>query len=211
MTTPAGWYDDPEDSNGQRYWDGQNWTPHRQQKPLAVQAPAPGPPPPNQQAQWLPPGQQPGGPRPQRSNNPVVIIGLIAAIVVLAAGAFFAYQHFGKSHPSSPEDQIKSVVQREADAWNKSNFSYSPELQCKAMASTDQDHNNKELRKVRAQAGTITISVTNIHVTGDQATADATIKFAKAQESSTIPLQFVKEDGNWKDCTPDDSDNGDGS
>ncbi len=58
MTTPdqPGWYDDPHDSNAQRYWDGQDWTPHRQRKPISqrVQRPAapvaprqPPPPPPN--------------------------------------------------------------------------------------------------------------------------------------------------------------------
>ncbi len=34
MTTPnqPGWYDDPQDPNAQRYWDGRGWTPHRQQR-----------------------------------------------------------------------------------------------------------------------------------------------------------------------------------
>lgn len=34
MTTPRqpGWYDDPQDPNAQRYWDGDDWTPHRQRK-----------------------------------------------------------------------------------------------------------------------------------------------------------------------------------
>ena len=33
MTTPhPGWYDDPHDSNAQRYWNGRDWTPHRQRK-----------------------------------------------------------------------------------------------------------------------------------------------------------------------------------
>ena len=68
-----GWYDNPEDSNEQRYWDGQAWTPHRQRKGVApppppVAAVAP-PPPPNQQAPWLAPGQQPAGPPPQQSNK----------------------------------------------------------------------------------------------------------------------------------------------
>jgi len=45
MTTldqPAGWYDDPQDPNAQRYWDGQGWTPHRQRKPMwgSTSAPA---------------------------------------------------------------------------------------------------------------------------------------------------------------------------
>lgn len=38
MTTPAGWYSDPDGSGGQRYWDGNSWTQHR--------APATPPPPP---------------------------------------------------------------------------------------------------------------------------------------------------------------------
>ena len=29
MTTPAGWYQDPDGSGGQRYWDGSAWTEHR--------------------------------------------------------------------------------------------------------------------------------------------------------------------------------------
>jgi hypothetical protein len=36
-----GWYDDPNDPNAQRYWDGQHWTPHRQRKPLTQPSPAP--------------------------------------------------------------------------------------------------------------------------------------------------------------------------
>lgn len=212
MTTPAGWYDDPEDSNGQRYWDGRSWTPHRQRKPVSVQSPAPAspPPPPNQQAAWQPPGQQPAGPSPTRSTNPLVIIGLVVAIGVLAAGALFAYKHFGKSHPSSPEDQIKAVIQHEADDWNKSNFAYNPDLYCKANSALD-NAQMKEVRNLRAQAGTLAASVTSVHVTGDQANVDVTYKFEKVTDNTSVTLQFVKEDGRWKDCTPpDSSDTGDG-
>jgi hypothetical protein len=28
MTTPAGWYDDPQQPRKQRYWDGNQWTEH---------------------------------------------------------------------------------------------------------------------------------------------------------------------------------------
>ena len=43
VTTPdqPGWYDDPSDSSAQRYWDGQDWTPHRQRKPISGQTRAP--------------------------------------------------------------------------------------------------------------------------------------------------------------------------
>jgi uncharacterized membrane protein len=43
MTTPLqpGWYDDPHDPNAQRYWDGQDWTPHRQRRPAHTPTPPP--------------------------------------------------------------------------------------------------------------------------------------------------------------------------
>jgi Protein of unknown function (DUF2510) len=75
MTTPdqAGWYDDPNDPSAQRYWDGQDWTPHRQRKPASPSArasavPAPSrqtPPPPN-----LPPPPPPNLPPPPPPNLP---------------------------------------------------------------------------------------------------------------------------------------------
>jgi hypothetical protein len=46
-STQPGWYDDPEDPNAQRYWDGNDWTPHRQRKPASASPPAPPPPPPS--------------------------------------------------------------------------------------------------------------------------------------------------------------------
>lgn len=43
MTTlqQPGWYDDPENPNAQRYWDGNDWTPHRQRKPVSRPAQPP--------------------------------------------------------------------------------------------------------------------------------------------------------------------------
>jgi hypothetical protein len=42
MSTPRqpGWYDDLRDSHAQRYWDGQDWTPHRKRNPLSRQTQA---------------------------------------------------------------------------------------------------------------------------------------------------------------------------
>nr|WP_066912020.1 DUF4878 domain-containing protein [Mycobacterium interjectum] len=130
---------------------------------------------------------------------------MIAAIVVLAVGGFLAYKQFGKSGPSSPEDQIKSVVEREVQAWNKSDFSYNPELYCKASSSQDQAGVN-EGRELRTQAGMMSVSVDSIHLAGDQATVDVTVKFQNAPgKSAASTMQFVKEDGRWKDCTPPDT------
>jgi Domain of unknown function (DUF4352)/Protein of unknown function (DUF2510) len=66
MTTPAGWYPDPDGSSGQRYFDGQSWTEHRAAP--AVEAP------PLEAAAAAPRTSGPNG---------KVIAGVIAAVVVL--------------------------------------------------------------------------------------------------------------------------------
>jgi Protein of unknown function (DUF2510) len=119
MTTPdqPGWYDDPQNSNAQRYWDGQNWTPHRQRKnttpttrdpgsvapppPLPQMPPPPLPPPPA--ARMTPPhqlgpyidkvrphvakGQQLWSGLSQQGKIAFAAAGLVAVVIVFAFGA----------------------------------------------------------------------------------------------------------------------------
>lgn len=71
MTTPAGWYPDPDGSGGQRYYDGRSWTEHRAaaQQPTAYEAP--------------PLDAVTAAPRKSGPNGKV-ITGVVAAIVVVA-------------------------------------------------------------------------------------------------------------------------------
>jgi hypothetical protein len=70
VTTPAGWYPDPEGSPGQRFWNGDAWTDHRPPDALPVI----------------------GAARPaSRGPDKRVLIGLAAAaVVVLIVGAVVA-------------------------------------------------------------------------------------------------------------------------
>jgi Protein of unknown function (DUF2510) len=114
MTTPTqpGWYDDPNNSNAQRYWDGQGWTPHRRRNPTAQPAsppaqaqtpvtptapPPPAPPnlpPPPPRADALPPppaqGQPPAAPRGKFRVSKVALVlaglALVLAIAAVVAG-----------------------------------------------------------------------------------------------------------------------------
>jgi Protein of unknown function (DUF2510) len=216
-STQPGWYDDPEDANGQRYWDGQAWTPHRQQKPVSQPssapppqpAPAPSgayPPPAPQQAAWQAPGYPPAGPSPRRSNNLALIIGVIVGAIVLVVGGIFGVKHLTQKHPASPEDQIKSLVQREVDAWNRFDFAFDPTMECKANEADDQKHIDESRQDMEQTGNVSVVSVANIHVTGESATADVTYKGVKLPDKPwTANLKMVREDGKWKDCTPPDS------
>jgi hypothetical protein len=110
--TPAGWYDDPEQSGQQRYWDGSAWTEHRapggQTAPTTPPAPAAPTPPPvaGAAAAPTPPPTPPptgapiGGATPppplgtapaKKSNKGVwialSILGVVAILVILAIAA----------------------------------------------------------------------------------------------------------------------------
>jgi hypothetical protein len=85
--TQAGWYDDPENPDAQRYWDGQQWTPHRQRKAIATSPQSPVTPTPS--AHLPPPTQQlqaPGASERQsgRLKTGLIVSGL-ALVVVTAA------------------------------------------------------------------------------------------------------------------------------
>jgi Putative lumazine-binding len=129
---------------------------------------------------------------------------------VLVVGGIFGYKYFTKA--KSPEDQIKAVVQREFEYANKSDFSWHSDLECRANQAGDQAQAD-ENRKNFAQIGTVSASVSNIHVTGDTATADVTVTAQKVPDKPfTKSMKFIKEDGKWKECDPDSSsgdDNGD--
>ena len=80
MSTPAGWYEDPENPGQQRYWDGQQWTDQRQP---AVPAP---PVPPAMGAISV--GNQAEPPRKHTTRN--VILAVIGVFILLVGGCTIA-------------------------------------------------------------------------------------------------------------------------
>ena len=69
MTTPAGWYPDPDDPNTQRYFDGSAWT--QQTMPAASPSDSP----------YAPPGM-PAAPR-SNSGNVLSIIAMVCGVIAL--------------------------------------------------------------------------------------------------------------------------------
>jgi len=91
VTTPAGWYPDPENSGGQRFWNGDGWTDHREPNaPPLVDA----------------------APTSSQGPDKRLLIGVAAAVVVvLIVGAVVAVVLMTKTDVDSI-----AVTQRPAEA-----------------------------------------------------------------------------------------------
>jgi Domain of unknown function (DUF4333)/Protein of unknown function (DUF2510) len=136
MTTqlpPAGWYDDPQDSNAQRYWDGQNWTPHRQQKsttptthqPASAAGPLPPPAPGTTPSDQLGPyvdkvrphvatGQQFWSGLSRQRRALFAAVGVLA--IVVGAAALITVFHSVTGGPSVDKSALQSdIIQRMHD------------------------------------------------------------------------------------------------
>lgn len=115
MTTPQpGWYDDPENPNGQRYWDGQNWTPHRQRKnatPIAPGTAHPTPTGPAVPGPWdqvrpivnkaRDDGQRIWSRQPRQQKIVLVVAGAAAVIVAAVVFVFVVGSLFGGGKSTS--------------------------------------------------------------------------------------------------------------
>jgi len=104
----AGWYTDPSEPSGQRYWDGAAWTEH-----TAPGAAPPSPPP--QEAQWgdVPPASQ----QPMRSYTvepdrgskaPIVAVFVVIALVILVIGGAIALVVMARDDDSDPVEPSTS-------------------------------------------------------------------------------------------------------
>lgn len=104
-------------------------------------------------------------------------------------------------YPGTPEDQIKAVVQDLADGMNNADSTRVASLMCtqdrilSALLTADY------LRQRRDEKGIATFSVTDIHVSGDQATAQVTETWSKeSTQGKPKAGSFDKESGDWKVC-----------
>jgi Protein of unknown function (DUF2510) len=209
MTTSGqpGWYDDPHDPSAQRYWDGQNWTPHSQPKsfpPAAAVAPETYAPPsypvlpaaPDPYGAWAAPVQpQPVGPRARPSwVLPVILIVSVLGVLTLVGGGMVLFAFARSDKPASDQDKIKALVHDFTDDYNRSD----PDAMRSLMCSESKKLKSDALRRVRAESGPLTTSVSDVQVTGDSATAEVETKQKSKTDSDT--WHFSKEDGAWKVC-----------
>jgi hypothetical protein len=208
MTTPGppGWYDDPQSSDAQRYWDGQEWTGRLKPKlsqPVSRPTEQPLLPFPDQQ---IPASDPPYPPRADPSSG--ITIGAVVAIAVISIACFLGYKFFfatPENHQvaagpviagSGDEDQIKNLVQMWTDDFNNHDLAGMRSLMCSGAQLP------RDVFALRDKVGNFTNQVTNIVVSGDQATA--VVRSTWSGPGNTGGEQFdnsyARENGTWRIC-----------
>jgi hypothetical protein len=97
MSTPAGWYADPDDPNRQRYWNGAAWTENRTEP-----AAAPAPPAPPVATTTMPAAVA----TPNHTTRNVILI-IIAVLILLVGGCTVALVVAGGSAVNNAIDEIE--------------------------------------------------------------------------------------------------------
>lgn len=148
-------------------------------------------------------------------------MAVIGVVIVLAVAAGLVY----KFVYLSPERQIKAVVKTMTDSYNNADAAGALAVFCDQMKNENGIPTNNGVMKLLIglsgssgmrqqldQTGPMTTSVSDIHVTGDRATAVVTATYSKSPnqpETETDP--FVKEHGAWKLCPPPDTSDNSGN
>jgi hypothetical protein len=215
--------------DGQSWTPHRQRKPVSQPAPVSVPRPLPAPPaaplpPPPPTGSPLPPppfgGLPPDQPlllppdltsAPRRSRTPL-LIGALAGVVVLVVAAAVGFYVFIYN---SDEHQINAVTQDFVKTYNNGDGDGMAKLLCSQALGTPKGTSgfllgvagvamSSELQKQLDELGAISMSVSDIHVTGDRATASVTTAYSKApadKQTETDP--YVKENGSWKVCPAD--------
>jgi hypothetical protein len=201
MTTPgpAGWYDDPDNPEAQRYWDGQGWTGRLgpEADPIAHEPDPFAPEPASQVAPYI-------------TDPSPVMIKAIGAVALVVVGSFFAYKLISESFDghqmsgnsggqqiagNADEGQIKQLVAAWTDDLNNRDLAGLTSLMCHASVSRLPN----DVFSTRDKIGPLSSAVSNIVVSGDQATASIISTWSNGTHNAETDT-YGKENGGWKIC-----------
>ena len=134
-----------------------------------------------------------------------LIIGALAATLFVCVGAVIAvvavsgHSVTGTATPPagtalSDEDQVRAVVDRFEKSWNEEDFDAMSEILCEDMRN-DPEFDPSIMSEMRSIAGSLTLTVADLYVDGDAATATIL-----NQGEDPDDIDFTRENGDWKWC-----------
>ena len=89
---------------------------------------------------------------------------------------------------------MRAVVDRFEQSWNDEDFDAMSEILCEDMRN-DPEFDPSVMSEMRSVAGRLTLTVTDLYVNGDAATATIL-----NQGEDPDDIYFARENGEWKWC-----------
>lgn len=127
----------------------------------------------------------------------LLVIAIVVGIVLFTGGSDDETSASGTTtseEETSDEDQIKEVIERFEKAWNDEDFGTMEQIIC-AKLQEDEEFNETEFLDARQSSGRLNLTINEIKVRGDKATANMEQRGEEAQD-----FDFVREDDEWKMC-----------
>jgi hypothetical protein len=123
-------------------------------------------------------------------------VGLVVAAVTTSGGLVTgtATRPVGTVPELSDEDQVRAVVDRFEQSWNDEDFDAMSEILCEDMRN-DPEFDPDVMGEMRSLAGTLTLTITELVVDGDTATATILNRGVDPDD-----IDFARENGEWKWC-----------
>jgi hypothetical protein len=182
------------------------------QPPSIPGYPPPGPGQPSSAPGYPPPGYPPWGyPPPPKKSHTGLIVGLVAIVALVIAGAVIAGVFLtsqGRGPLASDEKRIELAIRDFYETLDTRGFRAAAEQACAHERAAFEAMTESEKSEFDSTSISVTIDrIDDIVVTGDTATAKVTGKLTVAvpgeqpdTESSTTE-HLKKEDGKWKVCS----------
>lgn len=135
---------------------------------------------------------------PKRGSK--LLLGVVGAVIVLAAGAVAVYKLGFSGNSAPPEDQIRSLITTFTTDLNNGDGAGMAALFCDETKTRIPTSGNASTAS-RAAVGTAASSIADIRVTGDKASGTVTTTWSNAPfDTTSVSQSFVNEGGSWKMC-----------
>lgn len=182
MSTPAGWYTDPDNPSGQRYWDGNAWTENRSGAPAA-------------------PATMTAAPNSHTTRNVLIAIGLVlllllgGCIALVAAGGKAVNDAIDEveqqdAQPGGPDNPLEIT---EGDAFEVSGFNYAAGWSISKDAVGDLAVNGLKLTNNRDTADSAIVEIR--FMDGNELVALADCTTPEIEPGQTVAVDCFSADG----------------
>lgn len=140
---------------------------------------------------------------PADDERPTLMpIAVAAAIVLLALGGIWVSRLF-RSDELPDEGRVGRAVVAQNDALQRENYADFRTYTCLAQQGTESGVLTDQRRSKDAKGNRFVDDVKDFAAAGDRATATVVYHFEKAADDKiSTPMTFVRENGDWKVCSP---------